>query len=97
MKEVIGNLLDENGNFVSYQSFLGKYEIATNCLTYNGCVQAVKRYAKRIGMQFVNDNQSHENILMKIIHSVPKGARLYYDMLLNMEAEPNCCNKWAKS
>ena len=41
----IGNLLYENGNFLSYQSFLGKYEIATNFLTYNGCVQGVKRYA----------------------------------------------------
>lgn len=92
----IGSLLDENGNFLSYHSFKDKYAIATNILTYMGCVQAVKKYANSIGLQLIGGIQFNENKLIKIISSVSKGARVYYDILLKNEYEPNCCSKWAQ-
>ena len=31
---------------------------------------------------------------LKIIHGAQKGARLYYEVLIETDSKPNCCDKW---
>ena len=51
----------------------------------------------KIGLQFSSGGiQSTENKLIKAISSVPKETRLYYDMLLRNESEPNWCSMWVQ-
>ena len=36
------------------------------------------------------------NISLSTIYSAPKGARLYYNILVNDNCMPNCCLKWSE-
>ena len=93
---IIGNLLDENGQFLKYQAFKDKYGIETNFLLYNGCVQSIKKYLVECNL---NTNEEictswDKNKTLRMICSVNKGARLLYDALIKDDNVPNCCAKW---
>jgi len=94
---LIAHLLDENGNFMLYQAFRDKYNIHTDFLKYNGCVQAIKEYLRKVGIHIISnetDARFEKCKALRIVCSVHKGARLYYDTLMHDDFVPNCCEKW---
>jgi hypothetical protein len=92
----IGNLLDENGMFLSHTDFCAKYDIVTNFLTYLGCVNAIKRFVFTCKLQFPDNNvvQFNTSKVLRIVCSVSKGAKILYDVLTYNDVLPNCCQKW---
>jgi hypothetical protein len=92
----IGDLLTENGSFLTFAQFANKYEIATNFLQYSGCVNAVKRYVQGRGVHIGEGWEIPDrlNKVLNIIVSIPKGAKILYDILTDNEVKPNCCKNW---
>ena len=43
----IKNLLNDNGTFMSFNSFKAKFGIKTDYIIYIGCVQAIKSYIRK--------------------------------------------------
>ena len=86
--------MNENGTFISFQSFKEKYRIKTNHITYIGYVHAIKSYVRKTGLT-VEGNGSVDLIkTLKIIYTQQKGAHLYYEVLTQDTNKPNCCEKW---
>ena len=47
----------------------------------------------KTGLTIDNNMSNHMIKTLKIIYSGQKGARLYYEMLIQ-DAKPKCCEKW---
>lgn len=90
----IRNVLDESGSFLSYENFKEIYGINTNYLTYIGCIQAIKSYIRRTGLDIESNKSSKLSKVLQFIQSSMKGARSYYEMLTSEDVEPKCCSKW---
>ena len=90
----IGHLIDDTGEFYSYQRFSAKYGIRINPLSYLGCVHAVKQFAKKLGIIIDNNKSDSVPKPLRIIASNQKGTRVYYDILTQGDKRPNCCSKW---
>ena len=78
----IKNILKENGAFMTFNQFKEKYEINTDCITYIGCVQAIKSYILKTGLTIDKNMSNHVIKTLKVIYSGQKGARLYYEVLI---------------
>ena len=92
----IWHFLNDNGCFLDFQSFKTKYRIQTNFITYNGCVMAIKKYICAVGVRVGGEQiYNYENSkVLRLIFSVHKGARPFYDILMQDESKPNCCRNW---
>ena len=92
----IGHFLKDGGQFLDLQTFSEKYRILVNFLTYSGCVNAIKNYISKTDIDVAGEYlQEHgTSTLFRCIMSVPKGARKFYNILVQDEHEPNCCKNW---
>lgn len=92
----ISHFLNENGNFLEFQAFKNKYGIQTNFITYNGIVKAIKKYIRILGVKVEGEHLCDYNTskVLRLIFSVNKGARPFYDILVCDESQPNCCRNW---
>ena len=90
----INNILKENGAFMTFSQFKERYEINTDYITYIGCVQAIKSYILKTGLTIDNNMSNHMMKALKVIYSGQKGARLYYEMLIQDANKSKCCEKW---
>ena len=48
----IGHLLDDDGTFLSYDNFTRKYNVKANFVTYYGCINASRKYARDVNTKF---------------------------------------------
>ncbi|WP_419609554.1 reverse transcriptase family protein [Thiolapillus sp.] len=90
----IKSILNEDGTFMTVKRFTQKYDINTNYITYIGCVQAVKSYIRKTGLTVEKNKSTDLTKTLKIIYGAQKGARLYYEVLIQTDSKPNCCDKW---
>ena len=82
--EVVGNLLDKVGNFLSYNNFITKFNIKTNYLEYYKIIFAVTQYKKvcspvlRANAKADNENLlAHSKICKKVYqHLIEKKASI---------------------
>ena len=58
--EVVGNLLDKEGNFLSYNNFTSKFNIKTNYLEYYKIISTVTQY-KKVCSPALGDNAKADN------------------------------------
>ena len=76
------------------EEFNTKYGLNIDFVTCNGCVQAVKKYIKGLGIAV----QSNKSLSMRksftITGKVQKGTKRYYDILVENKSKPKCCIKW---
>ena len=91
---LIGHLLNDDGSFLSFESFVEKYGNISNFLIYSGCISAVKKYVISQGIVLDSRNICDHNILYRYIMTSPKGGRFFYDLLLKDDVIPNCVGKW---
>ena len=54
-----------------------KHGLNTNFVTYNGCVQAVKKYIKGLGIAVQSNNSLNMRKSLRIISKVQKGIKSY--------------------
>ena len=65
-------------------------------LTFNSCTSSIKQYIKKSTILISNNMADEVNISLSTIYSAPKGARLYYNVLVNNNCMPSCCLKWSE-
>ena len=90
----IAHFIDENGKFYDRNKFSEKYNVSAKILIYNGCMTSIKKRIKQSGINVIDNFAKEEPLPLQLIHSVPKGAKVYYNQLLSSESKPNCCAKW---
>ena len=90
----VSHLLRENGSFLSHLEFNRKYVLRTDFITYYGCVQAIKKYSKQMNIEIHSNNARDQNKTIETILSASRGAKIYYDILIEDNKKPNCCDKW---
>ena len=83
--------------YMCREKFNTKYGLNIDFVTYNGCVQAVKKYIKGLGIA-VQSNKSLSLSMRKsltIIGKAQKGTKSYYDVLVKNKSKLQCCIKWS--
>ena len=84
----IALFIRENGRFRTLAEFYTKFGMTVDFLTFNSCTSSIKQYIKK-SMILISNNMADEvNILLSTIYSAPKGARLYYNILVNDNCMP---------
>ena len=68
--EVVGNLLDKEGNFLSYNNFISKFNIKTNYLEYYKIISTVTQYKKVCSPALEIPYPSYKYIRKKILSSM---------------------------
>ena len=84
----------ENNSLYSFQEFKEKFHIDTNFLQYYGICCTIQKYLRLHDNQV--DNFSHPNIPanLKIIWRNKKGAKTFYNVLLNNSSISTGRKKW---
>ena len=90
----ISHLLHEHGDSLRLEEFNTKYGLNTDFVTYNGCVQAVKKYIKGLGIAVQSNKFLSMRKSVTIIGKVQKGTKSYYDILVENKSKLQCCIKW---
>ena len=90
----VAHFMNENGRFYNCNEFCDKYNLPKKVLTYNGSVMAIRSVLKRAGIELSNNSVTKEPLALRLVYSVFKGAKLYYNHLLFDNERPNCCAKW---
>ena len=63
--------------FLCLEEFNTKYDLNTDFVTYNGCVQAVKKYIKGLEITVQSNKSLNMKKTLTIIGSVQKGTTFY--------------------
>ena len=92
----IAHFINENGRFRTLAEFNKKFGMTVDFLTFNSCTSSIKQYIKTSTILISNNMADEVNISLSTIYSAPKGARLYYNILVNDNCMPNCCLKWSE-
>ena len=71
-----------------------KYGLSTDFVTYNGCVQALKKYIKGLGTAVQSNNSLNMRKPLTINSNVQKRIKRYDDILAENKSKPKCCIKW---
>ena len=90
----IANFYDHEGKPYSFINFKELYDINIDIITYTGIKTSIGKYVKRSGLKIKNNINQNTLKVQKIIHSIHKGSRLYYDILIKDDEIPNSCKKW---
>ena len=76
------------------EEFDRKYGLNTDFVTYNGCVQPVKKYIEGLGIAVQSNKSLSMRKSLTITGKEQKGTRGYYDILVENKSKPKCCIKW---
>ena len=90
----ISHLLHEHGDCLCLDEFNTKYCLNIDFVTYNGCVQAVKKYIKVLNIAVQSNNTLNMRKSLTIIVKAQIGTKGYYDILDQNKSKPKCCIKW---
>ena len=90
----IAHFIKENGRLRTIAEFNTKFGMMVDFLTFNSCTSSIKQYIKTSAILIRNNMANEVKISPSTIYSAPKGARLYYNILVNDNCMPNCCLKW---
>ena len=90
----IGHFIAENGLFISHDQFKEKFDLNTDFLTFAGMKSAIGTYIRETGVTIHNNRYLDEPKCIKMLLSVTKGSKSYYDTLIENDTIPKCCIKW---
>ena len=90
----IGHFILENGNLISYDDFLEKFNARMDVVTFLGLKSAIKEYIRKSDIP-VNDNKFlNTQKCFGMLMSAPKGSKMIYDILVDNDIKPKCCASW---
>ena len=80
---------------MNYEDFKARFESNIDFVTFRGWTSSIKDFIKRSGLKIDNDISTAQDIpgVLRIIDSVDRGSKLYYEYLIQNNSEPNCCVK----
>ena len=92
----VHHLMAENGRFLPYDEFKNKFDVVTDYVTYTGCIQAIKKYIRKLCIDVEGDMAVETPKAFRNLHCVQKGAKMYYDIMIlsNESKDPKCCITW---
>ena len=90
----ISHFIADNGDFMDHTAFKIKYNVNVNYITFLGCVSSLKKYIKEKRATICKNTCSENHIALQTILSVPKGSKLYYQVLINDDTTLKYCRKW---
>lgn len=92
----VKDLLKDNGTFLNIEEFSSKYEIRVPMLDYFGCISAIKKFMRINNIQVENINSPEYNKTYYTVLMSPKGAKIFYEILLGKCPLPKPCLKWER-
>jgi exonuclease III len=92
----VKDLVQENGKFYSYENFKLKFQIQVPLLKYYGCISSIRKYLRKTGITFVNNDCNHTNYnkAYNILIKAPKGTKAFYNIFIGEPTIPNPCKNW---
>ena len=90
----IANLWGPTGIPLTFAEFKQKYDVNIDCVAYRGLALSVKKYIRGANVHANHNVASDTNVSLKSIYFIHKGTKLYYNILVKNNVEPNCCSKW---
>ena len=93
---MINDLLDADGELLTYVEFQRKYQLLTNFLVYEGIVKSIKDYIFSFRFAQFLYRQDNPILTYSLLHILryKKGCRDIYDKLNNTEILPISVRKW---
>ena len=90
----VAHFLSDDGKLLSYAEMKRKHDWNVDFITYSGCKLAIKKYMQKYDMiEVCTSEASNTNACLKKLHSVNRGCKIYYDILLRNDFKPKCCHK----
>ena len=90
----VAHFLKENGSFLRYEEFIRKYDMNLDFISYAGYVSMLKNFFAKMKITITDINPLQMPLALKIIFSIQKGTKLYYNTMTYDENVPKCCVKW---
>ena len=90
---IISQLLNEEGNFFTYQQFMNRYPgVNTDFLTFNGVIKSIKKYQTRKGVQSTAGYKQLSNLTWSLIYKGNKETTKIFN--LNSSKKATGIEKW---
>lgn len=92
----INDLLDRNGDIISYEIFQRTYQIRTNFLQFEGIVASIRDFLQNCRFQHlpVRAEEPFIPLVLKYISKDKKGCRAIYDKFTSNTCTPAAVAKW---
>lgn len=92
----IRDLIDENGQLLTYEKFQTKYDIRINFLQFIGIRTSIETYLRRIQIPVATETlfNCHWPFNVKLIMKSPKGSKDIYTVLNSKITVPTSQPKW---
>ncbi|MCU7800901.1 MAG: hypothetical protein KZQ70_12335, partial [gamma proteobacterium symbiont of Lucinoma myriamae] len=93
---VINDLMNSNGNLLSYIDFDTKFRVRSNFLEYEGVLEGIRSYLNKLNFQHLPSNLIQPIIPgpISILLRNKKGCRQIYDSLIRPNSPPRSTQKW---
>ena len=92
----VKDLIDENGNFLTYNEFVRSYNVRSNFLEYYGVINSIKSYINTL--EVVDDEVPIKSVLIPMnlqpLLINKKGCRAIYSILIQCDIVPKSQSKW---
>ncbi|MCG7878665.1 MAG: reverse transcriptase domain-containing protein [Candidatus Thiodiazotropha endolucinida] len=94
----IRDLFGENGQLMTYEHFLGKYNVRTNFLEFIGIRSSIENYLRQTQIPVSNESlfNCHWPFNIKLIMKSLKGSKDMYTLLTNKNIIPTSQLKWER-
>lgn len=92
----VNDLVDNNGELISFEMFQNKFSIQSNFLHFEGLVSSIRNFLSNCRFQhFPNrDNNPTLPLIIKFILQNKKGCRSIYDKFISKYTPPTSLVKW---
>ena len=92
----IRDLVDENGQLLTYEQFQAKYNVRTNFVQFIGIRTSIEAYLRRIQIPIATEPlfNCHWPFNVKLIMKSSKGSKDIYKVLTSKIIVPTCQPKW---
>ena len=90
----IQHVITDTGSVMSHEQFTVKYGLNVNFLTYAGFKSSVQDYIRVTGIQLCHNTSLQLPKSLKMLFSVSKGSKIYYECLTKNSTTAKFCAKW---
>ena len=91
---LVKDLLNSDGEFLSFEQFKQQYDVQTHFLDYYSCVSSIRKYLKTTNITIQDTTSFQSTKARKLMISSPKGCKIFYDTFIQKMDNPNPCKKW---
>ena len=88
----IGELLNNNNQFMTYQEFINRYNINTDFITYQGIIQSIKSYMRKLNLNIEREEYTVQQ--PKVWKIILTGNTMIKTQLLQKGPKHTAITKW---